>query len=229
MFRFHKKWKQRIINLCFADDLFLFARGDVHSANVIMQSQKEFTLMSGLVPSIPKSTVFFCNVTDNVKQQIINTLQFGEGELPVRYLGVPLISSRLGHSDCSLIIERLDAKINDWKSKMLSFAGRLQLIKSVLSAMHVYWASVFNLPVRVAKNIEKRMKQFLWSKGPLNGLKAKVAWKDVCLHTSEGDLGIRRFSEMNKALMSFHIWSIITKRSSVSVEWIYVYKLQNRH
>ncbi|GJW19115.1 putative reverse transcriptase domain, reverse transcriptase zinc-binding domain protein [Tanacetum coccineum] len=57
-FRFHKHCEElRIINVCFADDLFIFARGDVESAKVIMDSLNEFKLVSGLVPSIPKSTV----------------------------------------------------------------------------------------------------------------------------------------------------------------------------
>ncbi|XP_022032544.1 uncharacterized protein LOC110933639 [Helianthus annuus] len=38
-FKFHNKCeKQMIINLCFADDLFLFARGEVKSAKLIMES-----------------------------------------------------------------------------------------------------------------------------------------------------------------------------------------------
>ncbi|GJT01425.1 zinc knuckle CX2CX4HX4C containing protein [Tanacetum coccineum] len=48
-----------LINVCFADDLFIFARGDVESSRVIMDSLKEFKLTSGLIPSIPKSTAYF--------------------------------------------------------------------------------------------------------------------------------------------------------------------------
>ncbi|GKE25556.1 hypothetical protein Tco_1440940 [Tanacetum coccineum] len=52
-----------MINVCFADDLFIFARGDVESSRVIMDSLEEFKLTSRLIPSIPKSTlisVMFC-------------------------------------------------------------------------------------------------------------------------------------------------------------------------
>ncbi|GJT55811.1 reverse transcriptase domain, reverse transcriptase zinc-binding domain protein [Tanacetum coccineum] len=49
--------QQRIINLCFADDLFLFARGHPSSVSVIMDALEEFKQVSGLVPSIPKSTL----------------------------------------------------------------------------------------------------------------------------------------------------------------------------
>ncbi|GJU28485.1 aspartic peptidase [Tanacetum coccineum] len=59
-FRIHKNCEElNIINVCFADELFLFARGDVNSAKVIMDSLDEFKAVSGLVPSIPKSTAYF--------------------------------------------------------------------------------------------------------------------------------------------------------------------------
>lgn len=62
-FTFHRDCaKLNIINLCFADDLFLFAHGDAISAKVVMDSLEEFRGMPGLVPSLPKSTVYFCNV-----------------------------------------------------------------------------------------------------------------------------------------------------------------------
>ncbi|XP_021994704.1 uncharacterized protein LOC110891319 [Helianthus annuus] len=163
-FKFHNKCeKQRIINLCFADDLFLFARWDINSVQCIMNSLSNFTNMSGLVPSIQKSTGFFCNVPDHVKNHILSFLPFVEGTLPVKYLGVPLISSGLVYKDCSVLVERLDQRISNWKNKLLSFTGRLQLINSVLSSMHIYWSSVFILPVRITLELVARMRNFLWS------------------------------------------------------------------
>ncbi|GJR27547.1 hypothetical protein Tco_1103779 [Tanacetum coccineum] len=126
---------------CF-DDLFIFAHGDVDSASVIMTSLDEFRKVSGLVPSIPKSTTYFCNVLNHVKMAILNIMPFSEGELPLNYFGVPLISSRLLNRDCKVLVEKARNRIGDWKNKSLSFAGRLQLCNSVIASMQVYWASV---------------------------------------------------------------------------------------
>ncbi|GJU48798.1 hypothetical protein Tco_1218353 [Tanacetum coccineum] len=54
----------------------------------------------GLVPSIPKSMVYFCNVHNQIKAEI-------KGELSVKYLGVPLISSRLLNRDCKILVEKV--------------------------------------------------------------------------------------------------------------------------
>ncbi|GKE35981.1 hypothetical protein Tco_1455303 [Tanacetum coccineum] len=51
--------KLELINLCFADDLFLFAYGDVHSASIIKEALDEFKDASRLTPSLPKSTAYF--------------------------------------------------------------------------------------------------------------------------------------------------------------------------
>nr|GEV09257.1 protein reticulata-related 3, chloroplastic-like [Tanacetum cinerariifolium] len=79
--------QQRIINLCFADDLFLFAHGHPSSVAVIMDALKKFKQVFGLVPSIPKSTAFVCNVPNVIKASILNSMLFVKGALPVRYLG----------------------------------------------------------------------------------------------------------------------------------------------
>ncbi|GKE11382.1 putative RNA-directed DNA polymerase, eukaryota, reverse transcriptase zinc-binding domain protein, partial [Tanacetum coccineum] len=61
------------------------------------------------------------------RQAILNINPFSEGDLPVTYLGVPLISSRLLNRDCKILVEKAKNWIGDWRNKSLLFAGRLQL------------------------------------------------------------------------------------------------------
>jgi hypothetical protein len=228
-FKFHNRCeKQKIINLCFADDLFLFARADRGSVDCVLNSLSSFTCMSGLVPNIHKSTVFFANVPDVVRSYILTKMPFAEGALPVKYLGVPLISSRLSYRHCGVLLELLDNRILSRKNRFLSFAGRLQLIISVLSSMHIFWSSVFVLPARVIKELEAKMRNFLWSHGKYLKGKAKVAWKDVCRPKVEGGLGIRRIDDMNKAQMASLIWRIVSNQNSLWVRWIHSYRLKGR-
>ncbi|GKA03825.1 putative RNA-directed DNA polymerase, partial [Tanacetum coccineum] len=221
-FRYHKHCEDlQLINVCFADDLFIFARGEVDSARIIMEGLDEFKLSSGLVPSIPKSTVYFCNVVNHVKNAILNIMPFAEGDLPVKYLGVPLISSRLLNKDCKVLIEQVKNRIGDWKNKSLSFAGRLQLCRSVLSSMQVYWASVLVIPKGIILDIHQLIRGFKWGK-------VKVAWNDICLPKSKGGLGLRYLDIFNSALMTTHIWNIVSNKESLWVRWIHTYKLRCR-
>nr|GEU47038.1 hypothetical protein [Tanacetum cinerariifolium] len=117
--------KLELVNLCFADDLFLFAHGDANSVRVIMEALDDFKQVFGLIPSLPKSTAYFCNVLNHVKLSILQILPFEEGNLPVKYLGVSLVSSRLIYRDCKELIEKVQARVDNWKNKLLSTAGRL--------------------------------------------------------------------------------------------------------
>ncbi|GKF61582.1 hypothetical protein Tco_0181636 [Tanacetum coccineum] len=65
-----------------------------------MNMLEEFKNASWLTPSLPKSTTYFCNVLNHMKLDILNILSFKEGKLPVKYLGVPLVPSRLLYRDC---------------------------------------------------------------------------------------------------------------------------------
>nr|XP_043625576.1 uncharacterized protein LOC122597001 [Erigeron canadensis] len=133
--------------------------------------------MSGLIPSIPKSKAYFCNVVEHVKQAMLLVMPFEEGSLPVRYLGVPLITTRLLHKDCNMLVERLENRITDWRNKSLSFAGRVQLVNSVLSSFHIYWAFVFILPVSIIKDLEKQMRSFFMvSRADGERLKNRSFW-----------------------------------------------------
>ncbi|GJS37922.1 putative RNA-directed DNA polymerase, eukaryota, reverse transcriptase zinc-binding domain protein [Tanacetum coccineum] len=228
-FRYHHKCEAlEIINVCFADDLFIFSRGDVNSATVIMESLDEFKRVSGLVPSIPKSTVFFCNVGNTMKNEILGIMPFLEGNLPAMYLGVPLISSWLLNRDCKILVEKAKNRIGDWKNKSLSFAGRLQLCKSILSSMQIYWASVLVIPKGIIDDIQQLTRGFLWCNGELKRGKAKVAWDDICLPKIEGGLGLRSLEVFNIALMATHIWNIVSNKESLWVRWIHMYKLKGR-
>nr|GEW53521.1 hypothetical protein [Tanacetum cinerariifolium] len=112
LFAYHRYCsKLELVNLCFANDLFLFVHGDVDSFKVIKEALEEFKNASGLIPSLPKSTAYFCNVLNHVKLSILHILPFEEGRLPVKYLGVPLVSSRLMFRDCKELIEKVESRI----------------------------------------------------------------------------------------------------------------------
>ncbi|GKB06393.1 hypothetical protein Tco_0834626 [Tanacetum coccineum] len=198
-------------------DLFIFTHGDVESASVIKASLDEFKKVSGLIPSIPKSTAFFCNVLNHVKAAILNFMPFAEGELPVNYLGVPLISSRLLNKDCKVLVEKARNRIGDWKNKSLSYSGRLQLCKSVISSMQVYWASILVIPIRIVGDIQQIIRGFLWCNGEYKRGKAKVAWDDICLPKKEGGLRLRSLEVFNLALMTTHIWNLVSNKESFCI------------
>ncbi|KAK4391360.1 hypothetical protein Sango_1913800 [Sesamum angolense] len=219
--QYHWKCKELgILNLCFANDVLLFCKAHIPSIQVLKGSLSEFANLSGLNVNPTKSQIILSRAVQQERQQIIDFLGFQEGSLPVKYLGVPLTSSRLTLADCRPLNGHSFGRLE-------SYAGRLQLIRSVLSTLHTYWASVFILPKGILKVIEGKMRKFLWQ-GPSGRGTAKVAWEHICKPKDEGGLGIRSTLASNQALMLKHLWRILQNDgTSIWVNWIQNYRLRN--
>lgn len=97
--------------------------------------------------------------------------------------------------------------------KCLSFAGRLTLVKHVLASIPLHIALVLPLPSKTCLQIERIMRNFLWSANP-DKLKAHlVRWDIVYLPKAEGGLDLRRAKEFNEACLRFMAWSAINASS----------------
>ncbi|KAL0291778.1 UNVERIFIED_CONTAM: hypothetical protein Sradi_7013400 [Sesamum radiatum] len=183
--------------------------------------------MSGLHVNASKSQIIL-SASVRAERQNFGYHGLQEGTLPITYLGVPLVASRLSIADCQPLLHKLDSRLASWGQHNLSLAGRMQLIKSVLSSLHTYWASVFILPKAVIKVIEQRIRTFLW-KGSTGRGYAKVAWEHICKPKKEGGLGIRSVLQMNQALMMKHIWRILqADTQSIWVDWVRTHRLHTQ-
>jgi hypothetical protein len=111
----------------------------------------ELENLSGLKINFIKSEIVPLNLTKEEGIQYANILECKVSSFPITYLGVPLHWHKLKNKDWDFLISKIENKLENWKEKLLSIGGRLTLIKSVLSAMPLYWMSIFRLPVQVRK------------------------------------------------------------------------------
>lgn len=138
-FQYHPKCeKTQVSRLYFADNLFLLPTANVESVQVLKATMEEFGLMSGLVPNLQKNSVFIDGTSVQAKEEICSIMGMNAKELPVKYLGVPLISISLKYGDCEDLKNKIMGKVLSWHAKLLAYAGRIQLIISVLSSIHTY-------------------------------------------------------------------------------------------
>ncbi|XP_043697429.1 uncharacterized protein LOC122648258, partial [Telopea speciosissima] len=68
------------------------------------------------------------------------------------------------------------SRLDGWKAWLLSFAGRLQLLNSVLQGCYIYWSGLFGLLGALKTMLESMFSNFLWV-GP--SLHRKVRWAAV--------------------------------------------------
>ncbi|XP_077251925.1 uncharacterized protein LOC143891174 [Tasmannia lanceolata] len=210
-----------ITHLLFADDVLLFAKASVLSAKGINDCFTRFMQCSGLEVNLNKSEVFFSEGDSRCKGAIKDTLNIPQGSLPIKYLGLPLITSRLSAADCAPLISKIHRRIAPWSNRLLSRAGRVELTKSILNSFHPYWAASFHLPASILGKIEKIFRDFIWAGPSLHKSYHPIAWDTICTPKAEGGLGLRKLKDLNKAADMKQIWSIIKKKNSLWVSWFH--------
>ena len=123
--------------------------------------------------------MFIVGRNQSYMEAVRDLFEFPLGELPVRYLGVPLISTKLTASLCKPLVDSITSRATSWTAIFLSFAGRLQLIKSVLSIIQSFWNGFFILPKKIIHLVEQILRRFLWKGPQLEQGGAKVALEDL--------------------------------------------------
>lgn len=144
------------------------------------------------------------------------------------YLGLPLMSRKLRISEYSPLIDKMVQKFKSWAVSSSSFAGRLQLIKSVIYGLVNFWCSTFILPKACIRMMESLCARFLWSGAIDKFTGAKVAWSELCYPKSEGGLGLRRMASWNSMLCLKLVWLLFSESGSLWVAWHHHHHIRDK-
>ena len=92
----------------------------------------------------------FCspNIPLNIQENLANSLKVKVNlvQCPSKYLGLSFKLRGRSVSDFQDLIDKVQAKLQGWKARLLSQAGRAVLISSVLQSTPLYAMSCFRLP-----------------------------------------------------------------------------------
>ena len=111
-------------------------------------------------------------------------------ELPFKYLGVPLSTKKMSVMQWHPLIDRIMSRINSWTARKLSYAGRAQMVQTVLFGVQSYWAQLFIFPTKIIKLIESLCRSYLWSGVRYVTKNALISWEKVCRPKSDGGMGL---------------------------------------
>ncbi|XP_074300495.1 uncharacterized protein LOC141631772 [Silene latifolia] len=106
-------------------------------------------------------------------------------------------------------------------ARKISYAGRLTLVKSVLTSLYSYWANIFLIPKGVLKKINSICHNYLWDGTSAYVSVPLVGWEQVCTPKAEGGLGLRYSLHWNIATMGKLVWWIYSKPDSLWVKWVH--------
>jgi len=92
-------------------------------------------------------------------------------------------------------------------------AGKICLIKLVLTFTTLYYLSLFRALVAVCKSITRIQRRFLWGLGKEKESISWVSWKVLCKPREEGGLGLRDIRMFNSTLLTKWRWRLMGGRA----------------
>ncbi|KAK2424264.1 hypothetical protein QL285_034644 [Trifolium repens] len=198
----------------YADDLMIFCKGNLNGLKALKELFDKYALESGQRISNSKSTIFSGSITQGRLVLIAQLFNFKLGSLPFNYLGVPIFKGKPKVCHLQPIADKIKLKLSAWKASLLSIAGRVQLVRSVIQSMLTYSISIYSWPVSLLKDLEKCIRNFIWS-GDIEKRKlVTVSWKKICRPLSQGGLNLRSLISLNNASNLKLCWSLFNDQTS---------------
>lgn len=93
------------------------------------------------------------------------------------------------------MIGMLDSYLAKWRTKALSYYGRLQLANWVLYGKFSYWLNGTLLPRKTLRKVKSIIYAFIW-----DGRKG-ISWSLMAKSKAEGGLGLRDLRLLDAATM----------------------------
>nr|XP_023915286.1 uncharacterized protein LOC112026812 [Quercus suber] len=125
------RYAPSISHLLFADDSLVFCQANQEEVQVISDVLELYAVTSGQCINFEKSSVYFSsNTSRGQRDWIKNSLGVVEVDKFESYLGLPTLIGRSKYQAFSFLKERVWKKIQGWKGKLLSKAGKEVLVGS---------------------------------------------------------------------------------------------------
>ncbi|KAJ4791099.1 RNA-directed DNA polymerase (reverse transcriptase)-related family protein [Rhynchospora pubera] len=217
----------RVTHVIYADDLVIM--GDTAEQELLEYANimNRFGKASGLVINPTKSKIWLskrCDESTRVRVQQI--VQADMAQVHEKYLGSYLKQPTSASLTGKLLVEKINAKLAGWKSSMLSHAGRLVLIKSVLASLPVYYMSTEQIPKRWLKEMTSIIARFFWGKVGKTRYMTLIAWDKICKPIDKGGLGVRNLHDAGEALFLKLAWAIVSEDDKL---WVQLCKAKYFH
>ena len=169
-----RKWNLKGIKLCreapsvshllIADDSLLLLEANEENARTINDILEKYEVCSGQVINKDKSAILFSKNTKQMhKREMMGALGITTEGLKGRYLGLPAYIGKAKSKAFQYIKEKVWNKIQGWKERLLSKAGKEILIKAAAQAIPIYTMACFDLTKSLCYELSSMISKFWWS------------------------------------------------------------------
>lgn len=199
-----------ITHLAYADDLLVFLKGTRRNLIHFRTFLTQYERASGQKVNYHKSNFIpSASVTVSQQRSFKAILDMRLSSLPFRYLGSYLHKGINRALYCTSLLQHIDGRLQGWHTRLLSYSGRLVLLKSVIAALPLHVLAAGGLPKSVIHIINRKMASFFWG-----DRRHWVSWSRITQPYDEGGLGLREITQLQRA---YHcrIWWAYHKKDTL--------------
>lgn len=149
-----------------------------------------------------KSEVIAMNMSNESAHDISHLFACPIGNLPIKYLGVPLHYENLSRDDIQPLVDKMLKKIASWRGKLLSNAAKVVLIRACLTSIPIYLMSFIKFPKWAIKILNTHLANCLWNDNAGGHKIHLVNWESVAMLKEYGGLGIPNMRDLNIFLLA---------------------------
>nr|KYP65907.1 Putative ribonuclease H protein At1g65750 family [Cajanus cajan] len=186
----------------YADDTMFIGEANLQNVMTIKSMMRCFEMVSGLKVNFCKSNFGALGIESGLVESYAHLLNCKILSFPFTYLGIPIGANPRKKDTWRPIVIKIQKKLSSWKCKVLSMAGRVCLLNSVLTSLPLLFLSFFRIPPSVSKEIVSLQRNFLWGCKEDQRKICWISWDRVTLPKKMGGLGVKNIIRFNMALLA---------------------------
>jgi hypothetical protein len=147
----------------YVDDTLIILPADAKQLICLKAILHTFAESTGLRVNYQKSNMYPINLSLERLVHFANTLNCKTGCFPFTYLGLPLGITKPTLEYFLPMVSRVERRLCGI-ADFLNYGGKLELVKSVLSSLPIFYMCTLEIPVTILEQLVKYMRHCLWRK-----------------------------------------------------------------